>query len=529
MHFRGFRVLLMKSIFTESPSIWQNVETLSLQALNKDTSADVLVIGAGIAGLSTAYQLLKSGKSVIVIDREAHLGLHETGLTSAHLSNALDDRYSFLRKVYGAEVARRVAESHTEAITMIEQICRDEKIDCDFKRVNGYLFLAPEDGMLLFQNELFAAHEAGIDVELLSRAPVGAFDTGPCILFPDQAQFHPLKYLRGLAKAVLRHGGKIFTESPVGNIKYGRLHTVITDQNYKIVCDHLVFCTNSPVNDILTMHTKLAAYRTYIIAIEVPKGQFQPLLLWDTGNPYHYIRIVENMDSEYDTLIVGGEDHRTGQEEYPEIRFEKLKTWVHERLHIQPRVVAQWSGQIMETSDKLAYIGKNPGSEKNVYIITGDSGMGLTHGTMGSAILRDLIIGRPNPWIKLYDPARINLRQINTYLRENFESTTPYTDWLTPGDVNSVDEISPGEGAIIRLGLKKLACYRDNFGNAHVYSAICPHLGGIVRWNSAEKTWDCPCHGSRFHRYGEVINGPAPHGLQPLSEKGKDSHLSPSP
>ncbi len=529
MHSIGLRVLRMKSIFTESPSIWQNVETLPLHALNMDTSADVVVVGAGIAGLSTAYQLLKNGKSVIVIDREAHLGLHETGLTSAHLSNALDDRYSFLRKVYGIEITRRVADSHTEAIAMIEQICRDEKIDCDFKRVNGYLFLAPEDGLLLFQNEIFAAREAGLEVELLSRAPVGIFDTGPCILFPQQGQFHPLKYLRGLAKAILRHGGKIFTESPVVKVNYGPSHTVITDQNYEIVCDDLVFCTNTPVNDILTMHTKLAAYRTYIIALEIPKGQIQPMLLWDTGNPYHYVRLVQNKNAEYDTLIVGGEDHRTGQEDHPEIHFENLKSWLHVRLNIRPRVVAQWSGQIMETSDKLAYIGKNPGSEKNVYIITGDSGMGLTHGTIGSAILRDLILGRSNPWIKIYDPGRINLRQMNTYLRENIASTTPYTDWLIPGDVNSANEISPGEGAILRQGLKKVACYMDSFGNAHVFSAICPHLGGIVRWNSAEKTWDCPCHGSRFHRYGEVINGPAPHGLQPLTENGRDSHLSPSP
>ncbi len=519
----------MKSLFTDMVSTWQEVATPTFFAVNENMSTDVLVIGAGIAGLSTAYQLLKNGKSVIVIDRELHLGLHESGLTSAHLSNAVDGRYSFLRQVHGLETMRLVAESHTQAITMIEHICQEEGIDCDFKRVNGYLFLDSEDDLKLFKDEVLAAREVGLNVELLSRAPLQMFDTGPCILFPNQGQFHPVKYLQGLAQAIQRLGGKIFTESPATDVKYGAPHKVITDQNYEILCQDLVVCTNSPVNDIITMHTKMGAYRSYVIAVEIPRGQLEPMLLWDTGDPYHYVRLIQNKNSEYDLLIVGGEDHRTGQQVFPEACYENLKHWVRERLQIQPRVVAQWSGQILETFDGLAFIGKNPSLEKNIYIITGDCGMGLTYGTMGSAIIRDLILGRSNAWSEVYNPRRLAVRNLNEYVRENFHSISPYSDWLLPGNIKSTEEIAPGEGAILRRGLKKLACYKDTFGNMHVFSAKCPHLGGLVRWNSSEKTWDCPCHGSRFHRYGEVINGPAPHGLQPLAEHGEDSHLAPSP
>ncbi len=519
----------MKSLFSDVASTWQQIPSPLFSAVNSNMSTEVLVIGAGIAGLSTAYQLLKAGKSVIVIDRELHLGLHESGLTSAHLSNAFDDRYSLLRKLHGSETTRVVAESHTQAISMIEKICHEENIECDFKRVNGYLFLAPEDDLQFFKDEIFAAREAGLKVDLLSNAPLQMFDTGPCLLFPNQGQFHPVKYLQGLAQAIQRLGGKIFTESPATNIKYGPPHKVMTDQNYEILCDNLVVCTDSPINDIITMHTKLAAYRSYVIAIEIARGQMHPMLLWDTSDPYHYIRLLQNENSEYDLLIVGGEDHRTGQEHFPETCYENLKHWVREKLHIQPKVVAQWSGQILETSDGMAFIGKNPTSEKNVYIMTGDSGMGLTHATLGSAIIRDLILDQPNPWAETYDPSRLSLKNLNEYVRENFDSIAPYSDWFVPGNIKTTEEITPGEGAILRQGLKKLACYKDTFGNMHVFSATCPHLGGIVRWNSSEKTWDCPCHGSRFHRYGEVINGPAPHGLQPLAEHGEDSHLAPSP
>jgi nitrite reductase/ring-hydroxylating ferredoxin subunit len=193
-----------------------------------------------------------------------------------------------------------------------------------------------------------------------------------------------------------------------------------------------------------------------------------------------------------------------------------LRKWVEYHFDIGARVITRWSGQIMEPADGLAYIGRNPADDKNVYIITGDSGHGLTHGTLGAILIRDLMFGHKNDWEKLYDPSRLHLRSLGHYIKEAAQSTAPYADWLSEGDVDSPQEIEAGEGAVIRDGLSKVAVYKDEMNRVHCFSAVCSHLGGCVRWNSAEKTWDCPCHGSRFDRFGQVINGPAMKPLSPV-------------
>jgi glycine/D-amino acid oxidase-like deaminating enzyme/nitrite reductase/ring-hydroxylating ferredoxin subunit len=509
----------MRSLFTDIHSVWQKVQGPDFHPLGHDIEVDVCVIGAGIAGLTTAYLLLKEGKSVIVIDREARLGLHETGLTSAQLSNAFDDRYFEVQRIHGNEGARLIAESHTEAINEIENIIKAENIDCDFQRLSGYLFCGPEHDLEYLKKEIQATREAGLqDVELLSRAPTHLFDTGECIHFPNQGQFHPVKYIAGLAKAILKAGGHIYTETQASEVKSGDTCVVKTDTDREIICKSVVAATNVPFLDRVVMHTKQAPYRTYIVCVELPKGSMQPMHIWDTSDPYHYIRLIQDPSWKSDILLVGGEDHRVGQEEDPESRYANIKNWIRDRLDIEPLMVSQWSGQVIEPFDYVAYIGKNPG-DKNVYIITGDSGQGLTHSTIGGMIIRDLIMGRENAWAKLYDPSRKSLKAISEYMRENMKSTAPYRDWLSAGDVDAIEKIPLGEGAIVRDGVKKLAVYRDQYGHPSIFSAKCPHLGCVVRWNSSEKTWDCPCHGSRFHCQGEVINGPAPRGLDRFEER----------
>jgi glycine/D-amino acid oxidase-like deaminating enzyme/nitrite reductase/ring-hydroxylating ferredoxin subunit len=504
-------------------SIWQKIERPIFPVLLEDVAADVCVVGAGISGLTTAYLLLKEGRNVVVIDREQLLGEHESGLTSAHLSNALDDRYSYLHRLHGEQGARLAAESHTMAIDEIERICRDEDIHCDFERVPGYLFLGPEHDEDFLRDEMKAARAAGLfDVEFLSRSPISLFDTGPCLKFQNQAQFHPLKYLIGLSLAVQRAGGRIFLQTAATHIEGGHPARVHTALGHKILCEDIVVATNVPFNDKLIMQTKNAAYRTYTVGVEIPWGHFPPALLWDTSDPYHYIRLVRDNNTLKDVLIVGGADHRVGHEHDPEHRFSELTEWIGTRLNLDEPVTERWSGQIIEPVDGMAYIGRNPNDADNVYIVTGDSGNGLTHGTIAGMLLRDLILNRENPWTDLYDPARLNFKGLGTYLKEVMSSTVPYSDWLKGSDVESVDEIEPGEGAVIRDGLRKLAVYRDTFGNTHCMSAMCTHLGGVVRWNSAEKTWDCPCHGSRFSRYGEVLNPPAPLVLKPAELPGID-------
>ncbi len=211
-------------------------------------------------------------------------------------------------------------------------------------------------------------------------------------------------------------------------------------------------------------------------------------------------------------LIVGGEDHKTGQADDASERFGRLEAWTRDRFPAAEGVEFRWSGQVMEPVDGLALIGRNPG-EQNIYVVTGDSGNGMTHGTIAGILLTDLILGRHNEWERLYDPSRITLRATQEFVKENLNAVAQFVDYATPGDVDGLNEIASGSGALIRSGLTKVAAYRDSQGVLHRCSAVCPHLGCIVDWNSAEKTWDCPCHGSRFDPYGNVLNGPANTGL----------------
>jgi len=506
----------MGSAYFDAHSLWQQSEKPLFTALTENLKVDTCVVGGGISGLTTAYLIAQEGRSVVVLDRE-RLGLGETGLTSAHLSNALDDRYTNLQRLHGREGARLAAESHTAAIDLIESIQAKENIACEFKRVDGFLFLDPKTKLQALMQEMNAAQRAGLsNVKLLARAPGELFDSGPCLHFPRQAQFHPVKYIDGLAHAAQNLGVKIFTHSEVVEIKGGSSSFVRTSQGFRVECANIVVATNVPINNKVAIHTKNSAYRSYLIGVPVPADKVQPALFWDTAEPYHYVRFVKDPNTGEDILLAGGEDHRTGQDVDPEHHFENLRRWVERCFDVHARVVTRWSGQVMEPVDGLAYIGHNPGDEPNVYIITGDSGHGLTHGTLGGLLIRDLIAGRENPWAELYHPSRFHLRSLGTYMKEAAQSTVPYGDWFSEGDVDNVEQIDAGEGAIIRDGLRKVAVYKDEMCRVHCFSAVCTHLGGLVRWNAAEKTWDCPCHGSRFDRFGQVVNGPAIAELSPV-------------
>ena len=494
-------------------SIWKTTApTTAAPALDTDRDVDVCVIGAGIAGLTTAYLLARAGKSVVVLD-DGPLGAGMTQMSSAHLTNQMDDRYSELEGLHGERGSRLAAESHTAAIDRIEAIATEEAIECEYARVDGFLFLAEGDKRKTLEDELAAAHRAGLSaVTLEERGPFLSFETGPCLKFPRQAQFHPLKYLAGLARAFRNRGGQLFT-AHAQSIEGGDPAHVKAGAN-TVTAKSVVVATNVPINDRLVIHTKQAPYMTYVIGARIPKGSVPSVLCWDTGDPYHYIRVV-GLDTE-DVLIVGGEDHKSGQADDAGERHKRLEDWTRARFPMVTGIEFAWAGQVMETIDYLAFSGRNPLDDDNIYVHTGDSGMGLTHGTIGAMLISDLILERPNPWVQLYDPARKSLRAIGAYAKENLNVAKQFSDWVTPGDATTTDDILPGEGAIMRRGAHKVAVYKDSKGALHERSATCPHLGCIVQWNTSENTWDCPCHGSRFDCHGKVINGPANVDLQPV-------------
>ena len=299
-----------------------------------------------------------------------------------------------------------------------------------------------------------------------------------------------------------------------------------TSNGHVISAQAAVVATNCPINDRLVIHSKQAPYATYVVGLRANR-EMEHVLLWDTAMTaedeeqklgpisYHYVRFAR--DAIGDVLIVGGEDHKSGQASDCEQRFAKLERWARDHFPFVGEVTDHWSGQVIEPVDGVAYIGRNPG-EKNVYVVTGDSGNGMTHGTIAGIMIADLIGGRENPWTKLYDPSRKTLKPavIADYIAENTNVAAQLRDYVTPGDEPSADKIRNGEGAILRDGAKKIAAYRDDNGTLHEFSAVCPHLKCVVRWDGCEKTWNCPCHGSRFHALGRVLNGPAITDLQPL-------------
>lgn len=509
----------------ESISPWiDTAEMPQFTRLANNRSVDVCVVGAGIGGITAAYLLLKEGKSVCLLE-DSEIGSGQTGRTTAHFTTALDDRYFNIEDYHGEHGARLAAESHQAAINWVEATVRVENIDCELERVNGYLMNPQEEATGILKRELSALHRAGLkDVRYAQRAPFSSYEDSPALCFPNQIQLHPLRYLRGLALCVLRMGGEIYTHTHVVDVHDGEEAWVKTENGSIVHCKSVIVATNSPVNDWVSVHTKQAAYRTYVIGVEIPRGTLQKALFWDTKDPYHYVRVEDGLPGDADVLIVGGEDHKTGQNEEPQNAYVRLEEWTQKRFPNYGRVVYRWSGQIMEPMDGLAFLGRNPG-DQNIYIITGDSGNGMTHGTIGALLITDQIMGRKNEWETLYEPSRISLRSLGAYIRENANTVAQYADWLRGDEFLGLEMIPPGEGAVYRDGMKKIAAYKDENGDLEFHSAVCTHLGGIVRWNNAEKSWDCPCHGSRYDCHGKVIEGPALSNLREREEDESQRHI----
>lgn len=504
--------------------VWKDeLSSTTGSPLNAEITCDICVVGAGMAGLTAAYELASAGKKVIVVDPKPAPGGGETRFTTAHLSSVIDDRFQEVARIRGNAMARLAYDSHSAAIDRIEGICKAEQISCGFRRLDGYLFPAPGDKKLI-EDEYEAAMKAGCQVKLVPTSPVASMCQDACLRFANQAAFEPSRYLTGLWAAAARKGATFHGNTRVTEVEGGSPAVVRTESGSTIRAQAVIIATNTPIHTRVTLHTKLAAYSTYAIAGPVPRGAIPDALYWDTLDPYHYIRLVtaadqDDLAADSELLVIGGADHKTGQESDPARRWEDLEQWARVRFPQLREVTHTWSGMVMETVDGLAYLGADPSGEENVYVATGDSGMGLTHGTIAGLLLRDLILGHQNPWTELYTPSRLPFRSTSEYMSEGANAAAQYVDWVTSGDVSSEEEIQVGEGAVVRRGLVKLAVYRDEGGTIHTMSATCPHLGGLVRWNSAEKTWDCPCHGSRFHADGKVMHGPANCNLEPVEDK----------
>ena len=511
----------------EHKSCWTDTANVAIQnTLSENSETDVVIVGGGIAGLSVAYCLVQSGKKVVLVE-DGSIGSGETGRTTAHLVTALDDRYYHLEKVFGAEKTKLIAESHIAAINFIEETVKKENIDCGFERVNGYLFRHPSDKENSLQEEMTAALKAGVEMKKVEEAP-GMLQAEEALCFSNQAQFNPLKYLNGLVKAIEQKGGKIFTNTHAEKIDH---EGITSTDGFTVKAKHVVVATNSPVNNLFTVFEKEYAYRTYVIGALVKKDVLPKALWWDTGDvqsdskvpPYHYVR-VNPYNEQYDLLICGGEDHPTADTSKTKVaeedRYNLIEEWARKYFPIE-EVVHRWSVQVLEPMDGIAFIGRNPFDYDNVYIITGDSGNGMTHFSFAGLLICDLINGKENKWEKLYSPSRFTLKKSGPVFKQMMHEFVSYMKQMPNfKSTEALSSVKNGEGKIIDMLEEKFGVYRDKEGLLSIVSAECTHLKCTLAWNSDELSWDCPCHGSRFNYKGKVINGPANFDLPAYNETG---------
>jgi len=487
-------------------SIWiSTAPGTSFPSLDRDLKVDVAIVGGGITGLTAATILKKAGMSVAVLELGS-IASAETGHTTAHLTEAVDAGYRDVASDFGPEGAALVAQGGRDAIRFIEELSTTQGIDCGFERLPAFFYTESEADLEMLREEANASANAGLDASFVTDTPL-PFSTKGAVRYENQAQFHPREYLLPLAKQIVGNGSHVFENSGAIGFKDGSPCEVQTGKG-TVTADAIFVAAHVPVNDLVAIFTKIAAYRSYAMAIEV-SSPLAPGLFWDTEDPYHYTRSYRS--GQRNILIVGGEDHKTGMEKDTEEPFRKLEEYARSRFGLM-KVLHRWSGQIIEPHDGLPFVGRNPMS-KNLYVATGYSGQGMTFGTLSGMVVADLILGRENKYAALLDATRVKpIAAAKDYITENVDFPKRFIlDRIFRANVegHSVDDLSAGEGKILSIKGKKVALYRDESGHLDALSPVCPHMQCDVAWNTHEKSWDCPCHGSRFTCEGKVVNGPA--------------------
>lgn len=499
-----------------SVSVWQaTASETSYPSLMQDIAVDVAIVGGGITGLTTALLLKRAGLTVAVLEALAIGGVGSaTGYTAAQIREA-PDRYQDWIANFGEDDARLAAQARRAAIERIANLVREEQIDCDFKRVPGYLYTENYGDIDRLEAEAKAAQKLGVDATV-TIAPL-PFPTTKAILFPNQAQFHALNYLLGLAKAVEGGGSYVFEQTRVLDVS-GDKPTRFYTLGGTVSAHSVVLATHTPIHDItrlqdiyVTATIKVVPFQSYVLGVKLRSASVEQSipdsLFWDTNQPYHYI-------SRYETpqlgeiLIVGGENHKTGADINTSECYQRLEAYVRSHFEVES-VPYRWSSQWFESVDGLPLIGKSL-LHDNLYLATGYGGNGISEGTIAAVTITDSILERENPWIRLYDPNRFKpFAGTLKFLAQNLDISRHFVLDRFKQDAQTIAEIPSGSGKLIELDGEKIAAYRDEAGELHTLSAVCSHLACIVNWNEAQKSWDCPCHGARYSCTGQVLNGPS--------------------
>ncbi|MCF3108164.1 FAD-dependent oxidoreductase [Niabella sp. CC-SYL272] len=474
---------------------------------------DVIIIGAGITGITTGLRLQQAGKRCLIL--EAHTACFgTTSATTAHLNTVLDASYPELIKKFGTDNALLIAQGAKEAISLIRAHIEQYQIDCDFEEKTGYLYAQNKEEDAQLEKMLEGMLAVGIEARPSLTTPVPVpFTTA--IRVPGQAQFHPLKYLSALLLQFLLAGGAVREATMVQAVEQQDGIQEISSTTGRYRATHVVYATHIPPG-VNLLHFRCAPYRSYVLGVELADHAYPDALVYDIEDPYHYFRTARHQGAP--VLIVGGEDHKTGHEVNTEQVFRELEAYARRFFKIAA-VPYRWSSQYYEPADGLPYIGLLPGNNDHLYVATGYSGNGMIFGTLAGRILCDLITGNDTPYADLLAPSRIKpVAGFSNFIKENADVVKHFIgDRLSAGTLEAFAGLSVGEGRVVNYENQSIAVYKDEQGRLFTLDPVCPHAGCMVQWNPAERSWDCPCHGSRFDITGAVLNGPAQKALQPLS------------
>jgi glycine/D-amino acid oxidase-like deaminating enzyme/nitrite reductase/ring-hydroxylating ferredoxin subunit len=500
---------------SETISVWQEIMPfLNIRkAPDNEVLYDVIIIGAGITGLTTGLLLQEAGKKCLIL--EAHnIGYGTTSGTTAHLNTVLDTPYPDIISKFGTENAQLIAQGAKEAIATIKENVDRYNIICDFEYRDGYLFAEKKEEEKMLDDIYEAMGTVSVIAEYTNALPVPVPFT-KAIKFPGQAQFHPANYLLALTEAFQEKGGTIIEQTLVDRIEHTEGIQEIYSGAKKYTAKHAVYATHIPPG-INLLHFRCAPYRSYVLGLELEDDQQYPeALAYDLQDPYHYFRTVYL--NEKKILLVGGNDHKTGHNDNTEHVFTELEAYVRKFYNIKA-IAYKWSAQYYEPADGLPYIGHLPGAAENIFVATGYSGNGMIFGTLAGRIIRDLITIGDSPYTSLLSPARIKpVAGFKNFIKENADVVKHFiVDRLSVEALSEFSELSREEGKIVKYQEEKIAIYKDEYGVLKALHPVCPHAGCIVQWNSVEKSWDCPCHGARYDVDGNLLNGPAAKGLRQI-------------
>lgn len=487
----------------KTASIWESTAQKSKKypSLQGDKEADVVIIGGGITGLTAAMLLSEAGKKVVLLEA-LDIGLGTTGNSTGNLYVTVDEHLSVIKKKWSADVMKAIINSRSSALELITQTISRFNIDCDFYRTSFNYFAEGLDKEIenFIKDEYEALNEAGLNPRL-SDNPGLPFNVEKSISVDNQAQFHPYKYVLGLTQNISVNC-EIYENSAVEDIdeKAG----IVKTKNGSVKAGSIVMATHTP-KGVWMVQGVLGPYREFGVAAELRSGDFPKGIFWGLNQPKHSVRSFKNGDKNY--IMVIGDKYKTGQGDDTAEYLKGLENYLTSHFEVgSERFI--WAGQQYRPADGLPYIGKH--GEK-IYFLTGFATDGLVYGTLASMIVSDQILGRKNPWEKTYDLKRFTpVKSFKEFFKENADNIAQYfkdTPWNV--DADSLKDILPGEGKVMESGGEKVAVYKDEAGIHHVVSAVCSHMKCVVNWNPVEKTWDCPCHGSRFNTDGCVLEGPA--------------------